>query len=76
MAMANWNRTATGSTAIAPAVQQGAGGQVLLTPNPHGGPFQFLRGHVQIGVQALGSVTVPLTGAGGAPVAGLRRDWC
>ena len=30
---------------IAPAAQLAVGGQVLVTPNPRGGPFQFLRGH-------------------------------
>jgi hypothetical protein len=60
MVVANFNRTATGSVAIAPVLQQSAGAQVLFTPIPHSGPFRFLSGHVQVGAQVLGQVNVPL----------------
>ena len=62
MAITNFNKTATGSVSLAPVLQQSAGGQVLFTPVPHSGPFQFLSGHVQLGAQVLGQVNVPLSG--------------
>ena len=53
MASANWNKTATGSTVIAPAVQATGGGQALVTPVIRSGDWKFLTGHVQFGVQAV-----------------------
>ena len=56
MAGANWNKSATGQTVIAPALQSTLGGQALLTPVIRSGDWKFLTGHVQLGVQALGGV--------------------
>jgi hypothetical protein len=63
MVAVNWNRPATGSVSITPSVQQAVGGQVLVTPTLHGGPFRFLSGHIQVGVQVVGQVNIPLGSA-------------
>lgn len=67
MAAANWSHTATGTAAVNGSIQAAAGGQILLTPNFREGPLTFLNGHVQAGVQALGTVTASPSGvtAGG-----------
>jgi len=67
MVAANWSNTVTGTAAVNGSIQAAAGGQILITPNFREGPLQFLNGHVQVGVQALGTVTGSSSGvtAGG-----------
>jgi hypothetical protein len=71
MASANWSRSASGSVTVAPAVQTSAGAQVLVTPTFRGGPFSFLNGHVQLGVQGMAGVQVSPQGAQAGASAGL-----
>jgi hypothetical protein len=66
MVSANWSRSVSGTaiiTSVGPAIQFAAGGQLLVTPNFRSGPFSFLNGHVQFGVQATGGVQLSDEGA-------------
>ena len=71
MAGANWQKTATGRAVVVFVGQGAIGGQVLLTPKPTGGGmYKFLREHVQIGIQGMGTVSVPGAGPVTAGVQG------
>ena len=54
----NFSKTMTGSATSTWGLQAAAGGQVLVTPNFRGGPLDFLNGHLQVGVQVLGTAGV------------------
>ncbi len=54
----NWDRTISGTATSTWGVQAAVGGQVLVTPNFRGGPLDFLNGHLQVGVQVLGTAGV------------------
>ena len=54
----NFSQTMTGSATSTWGLQAAAGGQVLVTPNFRGGPLSFLNGHLQVGVQVLGTAGV------------------
>jgi len=54
----NWNRSYSGSATSTWGVQAAVGGQALITPNFRGGPLSFLNGHLQVGVQVLGTAGV------------------
>jgi hypothetical protein len=54
----NWNRSYSGAATSTWGVQAAAGGQILVTPNFRSGPLQFLNGHLQVGVQVLGTAGV------------------
>jgi len=71
MVAANWSHTATGTVAVSGSVQAAAGGQILITPNFREGPLTFLNGHVQLGVQALGTVTASPSGVTAGATGGL-----
>jgi hypothetical protein len=71
MASENWSKSVSGSTVISPALQAVGGGQVLVTPQIRSGPFKFLTGNVQLGVQALGGTQITSSGAVGVANAGL-----
>ena len=71
MAAANWSHTATGTAAVNGSIQAAAGGQILITPNFREGPLTFLNGHVQLGVQALGTVTASPSGVTAGATGGL-----
>jgi Domain of unknown function (DUF4157) len=71
MASENWSKSASGTTVISPALQAMGGGQVLVTPQIRSGPFKFLTGNVQLGVQALGGTQFTSSGAVGVANAGL-----
>ncbi len=53
----NFSKTMTGSATSTWGLQAAAGGQVLVTPNFRGGPLDFLNGHLQVGVQVLGTAS-------------------
>ena len=60
MVGANWQKTATGKAVIVAVAQGAVGGQILVTPKPGGGGlYKFLREHVQIGIQGMGTINVP-----------------
>lgn len=63
MTSENWSKSASGSTVISPAAQIVGGGQVLVTPQIRSGPFKFLTGNVQLGVQAVGGTQITSSGA-------------
>jgi hypothetical protein len=71
MASENWSKSASGTTAISPAVQAAGGGQILLTPALRAGDYQFLSGHVQLGLQVLGGAQTSSSGTVGVLNAGL-----
>jgi hypothetical protein len=54
----NWNRSYSGSATSTWGVQAAVGAQALITPNFRGGPLSFLTGHLQVGVQVLGTAGV------------------
>ena len=60
----NFSKTMTGSATSTWGVQAAVGGQVLVTPNFRGGPLDFLNGHLQVGVQVLGTAGVSGSSSG------------
>jgi hypothetical protein len=70
MVTVNWSKTVTGRAVIMPVVQAAVGGQVVVTPQiKGGGVFKFLRDHVQIGIQGMGTANLPAVPPPAAPFA-------
>ncbi len=88
MASLNWSKTVSGQAIVVPVVQPAIGGQIIVTPNFSGGPFKFLNGRVQVGIQAMATGNLPAVPppvapfapgpSGGASVGGIVNipfDW-
>jgi outer membrane protein OmpA-like peptidoglycan-associated protein len=88
MVAANWSKSATGEAIITPVVQPAIGVQGIVTPNFSGGPFKFLNGRVQVGIQIMGTATLPAVppmvapfapgpsaGVSGAVIVNIPFDW-
>jgi hypothetical protein len=70
MVTVNWSKTASGQAVIVPVVQSAVGGQIVVTPKIKGGGlFKFLREHVQIGIQGMGTANLPAAPPQAAPFA-------
>jgi hypothetical protein len=76
MISVNWSKSASGQAVIVPVVQPAVGGQVVVKPKFSGGPFRFLNGYVEIGIQVMATgnlpaVPPPVAPFGPGPAAGI-----